>query len=78
MVRKKFRTVLLRTVCLRGTKLRYGVFLEEFSTEKNSVPYRSNPLLVILLFCGIVSSVSEEAGCSDQRNVRSIELNLKS
>ena len=29
-------------------------------------------LLVILLFCGIISSVSEEADCSDQRNVRII------
>ena len=30
-------------------------------------------LLVFLLFCGIVS---EKAGCSDQRNVRNIELNF--
>ena len=33
-------------------------------------------LLVILLFCGIISSVSEEAGCSDQRNVKIIKLNF--
>ena len=33
-------------------------------------------LLVFLLFCGIISSVSEKAGCSDQRNVRNIELNF--
>ena len=45
-VRKKLRTVLLRTVFLRGTKLRYGIFLEEYSTENNSVPYRSNLLLM--------------------------------
>ena len=48
-VRKKFRTVgtglLLRTVFLQGTKLRYGMFLEEYGTENNSVPYRSNPLV---------------------------------
>ena len=37
-IRKKFRTALLRTVFLRGTKLRYGIFLEESSTENNSVP----------------------------------------
>ena len=43
-IRKKFRTVLLLTVFLRDTKLRYGIFLEENSTENNSVPYRSNPL----------------------------------
>ena len=46
MVRKKFRTVLLRTVFFRGTKLRYGMFLEEYSTENNSVPYRSNSMLL--------------------------------
>ena len=33
-------------------------------------------LLVILLFCGIISSVSEKAGCFDQRNVRNIRLNF--
>ena len=43
-VGKKFRTVLLRAVFLRGTKLRYGMFFEEYSTEDNFVPYRSNPL----------------------------------
>ena len=37
-IRKKFRTVLLRTVFLRRTNLRYGIFLEENSTENNSVP----------------------------------------
>ena len=37
-IRKKFRTVLLRAVFLRGTKLRYGIFLQENSTENNSVP----------------------------------------
>ena len=46
-VRKKFRTVLLRTVFLRGTKLRYGMFLEENSTENNFVLYRSSPLVAI-------------------------------
>ena len=33
-------------------------------------------LLVILLFRGIISNVSEDAGCSDQRSVRYIKLNF--
>ena len=33
-------------------------------------------LPVILLFSGIISSVSEKVGCSDQRNVKNIKLNF--
>ena len=30
----------------------------------------------VLLFCGIISSVSEEAGCSYQQNVKNTKLNF--
>ena len=33
-------------------------------------------ILLVILFCGTISSVSEEAGCSDQRNVKNNKLNF--
>ena len=59
VIRKKFRTekkihgtekIPHRTVTygiLRNTKLRYGVFLEEFSTK--IIPYRSDSSLIVRL-----------------------------
>ena len=37
---EKILTVLLRAVFLRGTKLRHGMFFEEYSAENSFVPYR--------------------------------------
>ena len=33
-----------KNVVRKGTVLRYGMFLEEYSAENDSVPYRSRPL----------------------------------
>ena len=49
-----YRTV---TVFLRGTKLRYGIFLEENSTENNFVTYRNNPLFLVYVYLTYIQQI---------------------
>ena len=52
-------TVLLRTVLLRRTKLRNGMFLEEYGAENNSAPYRGNRMFdscFRLLYCSAINA----------------------